>query len=114
LLHDAAEAYLGDIPSPLKHWLPDFKRIEAINELAINKVFGLDSLTEEDWRAVKRADLQALFNEAHALVPSRGRDWSMFKGGSWITDDIYPMCHTPGEAYRHFMFMFDNLTNDNL
>jgi 5'-deoxynucleotidase YfbR-like HD superfamily hydrolase len=113
LLHDAAEAYLGDIPSPLKHFLPDFKRIEAINELAINKKFKLDKLTQADWAEVKQADLQALFNEARVLITSQGRDWSMFKGKEWKTDDIYPMCLYPEEALRHFMFMFDQLVNNN-
>lgn len=34
LMHDATEAYLSDIPSPLKALLPDYKKIE--NEIAVS------------------------------------------------------------------------------
>lgn len=109
LLHDAAEAYLGDVPSPLKACLPDFKKIEAINERAIFKKFNIELLLT-DWALIKQADLQALYNEAKVLVPSQGRDWSMFKGKEWKADDIYPMCHTPEEAYRLFMYHYHQMT----
>lgn len=113
LLHDAAEAYLGDVPSPLKACLPDFRKIEAINERAIFKKFKVELLLT-DWALIKQADLQALYNEAHVLVPSQGKDWSMFKGKQWKTDDIFPLCMPPEEAHRLFMHMFHNLTSDTL
>ena len=43
LLHDAAEAYLADIPDPAKALLPDVKRVEAALWRAIAIRFGLDS-----------------------------------------------------------------------
>jgi hypothetical protein len=112
LLHDAAEAYLGDIPSPLKACLPEFKKIEQTNEIAINAKFGLNILTSEDWAQVKQADLQALYNEAAILLPSGGKTWSMFSSGTWKTDSIYPMCMWPEDAFKKFMYAYHVLIED--
>jgi len=42
LLHDAAEAYLGDMPSPLKKKLSQFSEFEHKMEVAIAERFGID------------------------------------------------------------------------
>ena len=41
LLHDASEAYLTDIPRPIKRVLPEYKDIESTVMHAIAKRFGL-------------------------------------------------------------------------
>lgn len=41
LLHDATEAYLGDISSPLKSVLPEYKKIEANFHRVISQKFDL-------------------------------------------------------------------------
>lgn len=68
LLHDAAEAYLKDIPSPLKVLLPDYKLLEARFEQAIRVHFGLPELHSP---AVKEADNILLVTEIRDLFGGR-------------------------------------------
>jgi uncharacterized protein len=67
LLHDAAEAYLGDVSSPLKQLLPEYKVIEHRVHAAIFEHFGLDP---ELPASVKEADLIALATERRDLMPN--------------------------------------------
>ena len=64
LVHDLAEAYLGDIPGPIKHLCTDYGRLEANMEYAIRRRFGLPERQPE----VYRADVQALMIERDALM----------------------------------------------
>ena len=68
LLHDAAEAYLKDIPSPLKALLPDYKLLEARFDRAIREHFGLPELHSP---AVKEADNILLVTEIRDLFEGR-------------------------------------------
>lgn len=79
LLHDAPEAYLGDIVTPLKHSLRQsgrsvYDELNARLELAIGEAFDVDPALFEDPR-VKTADLWALRIEARRLTFSGGRGW---------------------------------------
>lgn len=65
LLHDATEAYMTDIPKPLKNLLPDFMRYEEDLEYAILERFGLETELPE---SVKLADEMALRMEWNGLV----------------------------------------------
>jgi 5'-deoxynucleotidase YfbR-like HD superfamily hydrolase len=83
LHHDDAEAYLGDIPRPMKPLLGKaYERLTNRMDTAI--VDGL-KLHEYDVRTptfhfseIKDADNFALFVEARHLLPSKGLHW--FKG----------------------------------
>ena len=107
LLHDAAEAYLGDIPSPLKAVLPDYKKLEKLNEQAIEKKFNVTLSNEQ----IKRADRNALFTEAHFLIPSKGKDWSYFQKGMWqVEHEFKPQCMPPVAAYKEFIRAYHAFT----
>lgn len=53
LLHDAAEAYLSDIPTPIKRILPEFQALEDSILKAIFYKYGLNIL---DLETIKEAD----------------------------------------------------------
>jgi hypothetical protein len=75
LFHDAAEAYIGDVPSPVK-WAMDqiedkgahaLRTIEIRVEDAINKKFSL--INHKFCAPVKDADLQARATESRDYLP---------------------------------------------
>jgi uncharacterized protein len=67
LMHDAAEAYIGDIARPIKALLPDFKRLERTVEAAIFFQFDVEVTDKEVIDAVHMADLWMLFEERRQL-----------------------------------------------
>jgi len=56
LMHDASEAYLTDIPKPLKILLPKYQETEKIWEDMIAEKFELPKLTDVEHRFIKSVD----------------------------------------------------------
>jgi hypothetical protein len=65
LLHDATEAYLMDIPSPIKAQLPDYKKIEDELMVCIARKF---KITYPFYQSIKAADKIMLEKEWNNLV----------------------------------------------
>lgn len=68
LLHDASEAYLGDIVSGLKALLPDYQRIERAVQYKINLKYGLGN-KDNIAKLVKKLDTRIVIDEAAAFMP---------------------------------------------
>ncbi len=75
LLHDAAEAYVGDVPRPLKGILTDFEKIELKIINRIHDKFKV-SLDDSQQDLIKRIDDVALREEAARYMASGGNDWA--------------------------------------
>lgn len=91
LLHDASEAYLVDIPSPVKMLLPDYINLEDQLMRVIAKKFGFEyPLTNE----IKRADKTWLQLEWENLMLNH--NWSTL---------------SPGDAKAVFLHRYDKLTS---
>jgi 5'-deoxynucleotidase YfbR-like HD superfamily hydrolase len=105
LLHDAQEAYVCDIPSPLKRLLPDYRQIENYVESVIRRKFGLPEAMS---LPVKYADLIMLETERHELDIHDGTTWPILEGIVPASDfQIHPL--RPGQAYNIFMKRFNEL-----
>jgi uncharacterized protein len=104
LLHDAAEAYLGDIVQPLKTLLPEFAEIESRFKVKISERFSLSGLDHPD---IKRADLIALATERRDLMPMEQMDWPVLNGIEAMRIRIQPMA--PDAAAKAFLDCFFRL-----
>lgn len=108
LLHDASEAYLGDVNRPLKMLLPEYREIEQRVDAAIRMRFGLPL---QESPGVKEADNILLVTEARDLMP-----WGSGRGGEWAwARDIPRLSHriiplSPLAARDEFMMTFNALT----
>lgn len=72
LMHDAAEAYLGDLATPVKVLLPFFAELERRWALAIGEAFGLGDRLADLPPAVQEADARALATERRDLMAPNG------------------------------------------
>ena len=105
LLHDAAEAYIGDVASPLKRLLPDYKAIEERVEAAVLQHFGLP---EQLHPCVKEADLVMLATEQRDLLPAHSDEWAVLKDIKPLTGRIHPW---PAQVARqYFLVRYRHLT----
>ena len=106
LLHDAAEAYLGDMVKPLKNLFPEFSVIEARVMEIIGNRFDLD-LTHLD-PSIKQADLIALATEKRDLMPHSVEAWHYLHNIAPLPKIIQAM--SPQEAKIAFLEAFNGFT----
>lgn len=103
LLHDAAEAYVGDVVAPLKQHLRDYKPIEHRIEAVIAKKYGL----AWPWpKEIKHADQRALRFEREQLMHRRG-DWEL-DGFEPVEGVLLPL--PPKQAREQWCTRFVELT----
>lgn len=96
LLHDAAEAFIGDMPKPLKELLPDYQAVETRVEAVVFAKFGFLFLPPE----IKTVDRIMLATEQRQIMRNRDEwKWSAHTQPA----DITLACYSPDEAYAFFL-----------
>ena len=102
LMHDASEAYLGDMPHPIKHRSPlgaAFRAAEEHLEAAIRDRFGIRADVPE----IKRADPALLATERRAFS-AESWHWPELDGVEPL--DLELRAWTPDEATAKFAARF--------
>lgn len=104
LMHDATEAYVVDVPRPLKLLLSDYAEIEARVAVVIAQKFGLGDMPP----SVKLADNTVLLAERDALMLPPPYPWGWDVGLTPANVNIRGLL--PGAAASLFLNRFVELT----
>jgi uncharacterized protein len=100
-LHDAAEAYIGDMVKPLKVTMPQYGEAEHRIEAAIQAAFGVDFSKWMD--VIKRFDRAMLKAEKVTMWPEDTEKWAGF---SEIEDRVVKFeFWEPSQAEMQFLAM---------
>ena len=103
LMHDAAEAYIGDMIRPLKVLIPEFAKIEDRIMEVINERYNLPTISH---KALKYYDNLALAWEKRDIYKS-SREWpGMMDVPTWLAPMV---TWRAGEAEMRFVRMFQYL-----
>ena len=105
LLHDASEAYIVDIPKPLKALLPEYCEIEDRVMAAIAKTFKIEYPFP---KAIKDVDIQMLFAERNRLIGPPVYPW--IGENDVIPASVDIQCWGPIEARNIFLHRYYELT----
>lgn len=104
LLHDAAEAYVGDMVRPIKLMLPEFRRMEKAVQAAINTRFGIPFI---DTIYLRHFDDQMLHTEMREMMKDPPQPWVELPPAleNWHFD-----YYDPDEAEEAFLLRWAELT----
>lgn len=116
LLHDAAEAYTGDMPSPVKWAIrhltgaDPYRLISAHIQAAVHDAAGIGSIPGYWHDAVKKADMLALALEDRYLMAPHPRLWIPLPDVNRVS--LQPMTCSPKTASLSFMFSLQRYIRD--
>lgn len=105
LLHDAAEAYLSDIPGPIKFAFPKYIKYEEQLLKIIAKRFGLNYPIPEE---IKEIDRRMLLTEQRDVMGPLPISWEI--KGLPLDYEIIPKL--PWIAEQEFLYRFYDLFED--
>lgn len=115
LMHDAAEAYLTDIPRPIKQRWPSFSAHEMEVLMVILVGLNLPSVGNDGWEEIKAADRRMLATERIQLMPNCTDDWGLdgVEPYSFKTDTggcfVQLSCWDPDTAKQEFLKRYEQL-----
>jgi uncharacterized protein len=106
LMHDASEAYLVDVPRPVKASLPNYDTIEAFLMMRIAERFGFAWPLPAE---VKRRDNAILHDEMLQVMTTPPRDWGLTEPPLGVMVRFW----TPNQAEDEFLRAFYEYGGDD-
>ena len=113
LMHDASEAYIVDVPTPLKE-ADGFREVYLEHEDrmmgCIRTRFNMGEMDRRHATVLKWADRAALTIEAHHLIRSRGAGWTRLMPMDMTSMQLFKEPKEPIKVYEDFLGWFEELT----
>lgn len=103
LLHDATEAYIVDVPRPVKRFMPEYDAIERGIQRAVCERFQLAPRMPD---TVKSADYAILSDEAAQVMVRPPQPWSTTTTPLGVTLECWP----PERAKIEFLTALETYT----
>lgn len=111
LLHDGSEAFMGDLNTPTKSCLPEYRRMEDKIQDIIWQAFDLSIPSDEEYRThVKLYDNIMFVNEARQLMPDIS-EYDLPRVPDMKID--IPQI-SPQQAEFYFLELYDKLKSERL
>ena len=110
LLHDAPEAFYGDVTSPLKSLLPEYSVYEERGAVAVRERFSVP-YDAEVIKHVKYADKQLVLMESVVVTSMPSRLWDMPEESTHTMKDLDPDFYpwSPAKSRQEFLKEFSSL-----
>lgn len=106
LMHDASEAFVGDVSSPLKALLPQYRDIEEKIQEAICRQYGLAYPFPDD---IHEADKKMYWNERKNIAPADDRIWHQERAAA---RKVNAVGMAPNMAKRMFLSRYREIKED--
>ena len=106
LLHDASEAFVGDVSSPLKRLLPEYRKIEENIQEAIARHFNVPYPFPHE---IHEADKRMYWNERQTVADNGVRD-TLWHQDLRAARKVSAVGMAPHMAKRMFLARFRELT----
>ncbi len=100
LYHDAVEAYVGDLASPVKRESPGYKKVEENIERRLFMWLGYN-VSPLVKKLIKILDIRIMLCERDELLPEIDGQWA--EDGVVTPLDINIMCWSPAMAEKEFL-----------
>lgn len=123
LTHDYTEAYIGDIPAPLKNLIPDISEVErSVDEAILDhiNVFTKEELKEEHYKQLKFIDYLVLFLEVGEFMSEEQQEkfpepfTEQLKNAVHSLSDHYGWMALTNHRFASFKHLIGGLVEDSL
>lgn len=106
LMHDAPEAYLVDVPRPVKQYMPQYRTWDHTLDKVIRQWMGWENIPRPTY--LDDLDTRVIVDERAALMSHSGNDWGHRMEPVGVTIEPW----TPQEAERHFLMLYAAYTKE--